>query len=383
MPKRSKEKSIIVSLWSAGSCGRKQLAGILRYVNRSRPWNVRIIMDPNDFTPEVITSAEKDGIDGFIAFVNPSAAPALAASTVPTVLMSFPAPVLAKRKTGLVRFVNDNDKIGRMGADYLMSLGTFASYAFVPDEQGRGWSRMREQSFRKRLASSGHKCLTFLGKRTDLIRWLQDLPKPAALMTPFDFRAKDVLEACRQAKISVPGQIAVLGVDDDDIICENARPTLSSIHLDQEEIGFRAAETLSRLMSDPSMESRTLYLPTGDVVVRESTLALSPAQQLARRIAAFIDKHAVEGISSADVAVGLGISRRLADLRFREIMGTTLHQAIEARRLAEIKRLLAKTRLPIAKIAHLAGYANDLRAKYAFKAKFGMTMSEWRNRQQP
>lgn len=379
MRKSRSEKSVIVSLWSAGSCGRKQLAGILKYVNQGRPWNIRIVMDPKDLTSREIAKAETDGTDGIIAFVTPEAAPTLARSTVPTVLMSFPIPALAPRKSNLVRFVNRNEEIGAKGAAYLMSLGTFASYAFVADELGRGWSRLRERAFRTHLRAVGHHCHAFIPGRDELTTWLQALPKPAAVMTPFDFRAKEVLDACHKAKIAVPRDVALLGVDDDDLICETARPSLSSIHLDQETIGYRAAETLDRLMSARKpCAVETVYLETGDVVERESTRAIPPAVRLVERMKAFIDAHALEDISAADVATRLGVSRRLADLRFRELTGGTVRQAIEARRFAEIKRKLIETDLPIGKITRLCGYKNDLRVKYAFKARHGMTLSAWR-----
>lgn len=376
---RKSEKSVVVSLWSAGSCGRKQLAGILKYVNRGRPWNIRIVMDPKDLSAREIAKAEADGTDGIIAFVTPEAAPALARSTIPTVLMSFPVPALAPRKRNLVRFVNRNEEIGAKGAAYLMSLGTFASYAFVADEQGRGWSRLRERAFRSHLHAAGLRCHAFVPGRDELTSWLQALPKPAAIMAPFDFRAKEVLDACHTAKIAVPRDVALLGVDDDDLICETTRPSLSSIHLDQETIGYRAAETLDRLMSARKpCAVETVYLPTGDVVERESTRAIPPAVRLVERMKAFIDAHALEDISAADVAARIGVSRRLADLRFRELTGGTVRQAIEERRFAEIKRKLVETDLPIGKITRLCGYKNDLRVKYAFKARHGMTLSAWR-----
>lgn len=377
MTKSPQERSVVVSLWSAGSCGRKQLAGVLDHVNRGHAWNVRIIMDPREFSADLIARAEADGVDGFIAFVNPENAAALAASRVPTVLMSYPQPVLTRRKRGLVLFLNRNEEIGRMGAEYLLSLGAFATYAFVPDTLGRGWSRLRERGFRARLGKAGFPCRVF--RSGDLADWLAALPKPAAVMAPYDFRAKDVIEACNRLRLAVPDQVAVLGVDDDELICDFTRPSLSSIHLDQEAIGRKAAETLERLMSakQPPKTSRCL-LPTGKVVERASTKPLPPAQCLVQKIKAIVETGATGELTVNDVAARAGVSRRLADLRFRELTGTTIRRAIEERRLKEICRRLKETDLPIARIARQCGYANDLRAKYVFKSRFGCTMSEWR-----
>ena len=379
MEDSDKEKTVVISLWSAGSCGRKQLAGILRYVNSGHSWNVRIIMDPKDFTPEVIAEAEADGVDGYIAFAEHDAGVALAGLSTPTVLLSFPSPEIARRKHNLVMIVNDNEDIGRRGAEYLRSLGTFASFAFVPDLRGRGWSRLREESFSRCLAKTGETCRTYRAEDGDLVSWLAALPKPAAVMTPFDFRARDVLEACRKAKIAVPKDVAVIGVDNDDLICEATSPTITSLDIDQGRIGYQAAEILDSLMSaGRKLPSETLSVTSGKIIERESTRPVSPCVHLARRIQACIDDHFKEGITADDVIRELGISRRLADLRMTETAGKTVREALEDRRLEEIKRYLSNTDLPITKITRLCGLENDLWIKYVFKRRFGQTMSEWR-----
>ena len=372
-----RERSVIVSLWSAGSCGRKQLAGILDYINAGHLWNVRIIMDPGDLTEEVVARAEKEGVDGLIAFSNPSCAEALARTSVPTVLLSYPQPVLLTRRFDLVMFLNRNEEIGRRGADYFLSLGAFASYAFVPDAANRGWSPLRERGFVRRLAEKGLPCDVY--RSGDLAAWLAERPKPVAVMTPFDFRSNEVLDACRKARLNVPSQVAVLGVDDDELICDSARPTLSSIRLDQEAIGRKAAETLDRLMSAKKhVPARKLYLPTGRVVERESTRPVPPAHHLVSRLKALIDAKALSGANALNIAASAGVSRRLADLRLKEATGQTVRQALENRRLDEISRRLRKTNLPISKITRLCGYENDLWVKYVFRRRFGMTMRDWR-----
>ena len=379
MGKVEKEKSVIVSLWSAGSCGRKQLAGVLRYINAGHPWNIRIIMDPNDFSAATVRQAERTGVDGLIAFIPPAAAPALAATGIPTVLLSFPLPAMNRRRHNLTIFINDNEEIGAKGAEYFLSLGTFASYGFVPDADGRGWSRLRERGFRTRLAQAGHLCHSYVHSREPLAKWLARLPKPAAIMTPFDFRAKDVLTACHEAKISVPRELSLLGVDNDELICESTHPSISSIRIDQEKIGYRAAETLNRLMSAAKpTATRCVKMLSGPVIERESTRPISPTVHLVRRISGCIDERFSEDITVDEIAALAGVSRRLADLRFSAATGTSIRRALEDRRMREIRRLLAESDLPIAKITRLAGYTNDLWVKYVFKKRFGLSMSGWR-----
>ena len=381
MKKSKAEKKVIIALWMAGSPGRKQLAGALRYVNEGHPWSIRLITDPAAFNAATIAEAERDGTDGFLVCVNAAAAPALAASRIPTVLMDFPPPALKKRRRSMIKQFNDEEGIGAKGVDYFASLGNFSSFAFVPDTENRGWSRLRERGFRARLLELGQDCRVYGPGKGSLSPWLNALPKPAAVMASHDFRAKDVLEACRTARLDVPGQISVLGVDNDELICEYSKPSLSSIRIDHEAHGYESARALDRLMRErtPS-EVKVRFDPPGDVIERESTKPIPPLTALVNRVRAFIDTHAGEGISVGDVVSHLGVSRRLADLRFHEATGSTIRKAIESRRLEAVTRKLRTTTLSIEKISRLAGYANTQRLKYVFKARFGMSMSEWRNR---
>lgn len=374
------EKSVVISLWSAGSCGRKQLAGILRYVNSGKRWNTRFIMDPSELTAEAIRRFEREAVDGFIAFVSdPAASKALAASKVPTVLLSFPTVELKARKSGIVSFVNDNAAIGCIAAEHFLTLGKFSDYGFVPDRLRRGWSSIRGQAFARRLREDGRHCRVFSGGEQNLVRWLTSLRHPAAIMAPFDFRAREVISACNEAGLSVPDEIAVLGVDDDELICESSRPALSSIGIDQEAIGYKAAEVLSRLMNAKrQMPSKTIVIKSGPVVVRESTRQLAPVVGLVRRIDAFLNGHWQEPISIGDIASSLHVSRRLIDLRYRKASGCTIREALERRRMEALKRMLATTDMPIAKLTNKCGFANELWTKYIFKRKIGMTMSQYR-----
>ena len=374
-------KTVLICLWSAGSCGRKQLAGILRYVNAGHPWNVSILLDPKDLTPKAIADAERKGTDGFIVFVLPTAAAALARSSVPTILLSYPTPELERRAANLVRFVNDNAAIGRRAAEHILSRGTFASHAFVPDADGRLWSPQREKSFCDTFAKAGHRVHVYRAADGDLGDWLAALPKPTAVMAPFDLGAREIAVTCKRQGLAVPRDVSIIGVDNDELICEATRPTLTSLAIDQEQIGYRAAETLDRLMAARSPRpSCTKTIASGPIVERESTRFVSPSVHVVTRIRRFIDEHFREVLGPDDVAARLGISRRLADLRLTAATGNTVRKALEERRFAEVTRQLASSDLPIATVTRNCGFENDLWVKYVFKRRYGMTMSAWRKR---
>ena len=151
MKRNAKKRTVLVVLWLAGSAGRKQLTGILQYVNAGHPWSIRLITDPKDFTDEAIRQAETNGVHGFLVHANAQVCTALAASTVPTVLLDFPPPALRSRKNAIALILDNDEQIGRTAADYFLRLGNFASFAFVPDEQNRGWSRLRERGYKTTL----------------------------------------------------------------------------------------------------------------------------------------------------------------------------------------------------------------------------------------
>lgn len=383
MKRNAKKRTVLVVLWLAGSAGRKQLTGILQYVNAGHPWSIRLITDPKDFTDEAIRQAETDGVHGFLVHANAQVGTALAASTVPTVLLDFPPLALRSRKNAIALILDGDEQIGRTAADYFLRLGNFASFAFVPDEQNRGWSRLRERGYKTTLDEHGRPCQVYGRGKGNLSDWLKTLTRPAAVFTAYDLRAQETIEACKTAKLSIPGQVAVLGVDNDELICDYTTPSISSIRIDHETLGAEAAKLLDRMMRTPSAASpKPVFMSAGVVVERESTAPTPPAAHLVARALAYIHAHASECISVSDVVRHLGISRRLADRRFGAATGTSIRRAIEDRRLALVKERLASTRLPIDKISRLCGYANAQRLKYVFKARFGMPMTTWRAREQ-
>lgn len=383
MRKSSKTRNILIVLWLAGSAGRKQLTGILNYVKNGHPWSIHLITDPADFGEAALRAAGQEGIDGFIGHVGPAAAEALARTTIPTVLIDFPPPTLISRKESIAILLDPDEEIGRCGAEYFLKLGNYASFGFVPDAANRGWSRLRERGYKQRLQQDDIACQVFNPSAGALADWLAALPKPTAVMVAYDIRAKETLEACRKAHLDVPRQVALLGVDNDEIVCDYSTPSLSSVKIDHEAFGREAAKMLSALMTSRRKHGlQRVFMPVGSVVERESTAPVPPVTHIVRRIREYISAHATEKISVSDVVSHLGgISRRMADLRFHEATGGSIRRAIEDRRLELVKHRLLTTNLNIAKISRLCGYPNVQRLKYVFKSRIGMSMREYRTRQ--
>ena len=380
MRKQGQTKNVLIVLWLAGSAGRKQMTGILNYVKKGHSWSIQLITDPAEFNEAALHKAEANGIDGIIGHVGPAAAAALAESSIPTVLIDFPPPSLITRKESIAILLDPDEEIGRCGADYFLKLGNFASFGFIPDAANRGWSRLRERGFKHRLEGKNIDCRVFNPSSGSLCDWLKGLPKPAAVMVAYDILAKETLEECRKAHLEVPRQIALLGVDNDEIVCDYSTPSLSSVKIDHEAFGHEAAKILTALMSARrKTELKRVYMPVGSVVERESTAPIPPATHIVRRIREYIATHAAEKISVTDIVQHLGnISRRMADRRFHEATGGSIRRAIEDARLEMVKRRLLTSNLNISKISRLCGYPNVQRLKYVFKSRVGMSMREYR-----
>ena len=187
-----------------------------------------------------------------------------------------------------------------------------------------------------------------------------------------------IANVCREHGLAVPKQVSILGVDNDGLLCEFSDPPISSVQPDHERAGYLAAQELNALMSRPDRKPRTLVCPVIGVVERESTRPLAPAAHLIKRACQFIHDQAAKGISAADVAAYLNVSRRLADLRFREIENQSIHQAIENRQMEIAEKALTDTDRTIRRIVAESGYRNIKTFEAAFRRRHGMSPSEYR-----
>ena len=384
---KRRPRKVLVALWMNGTPGRTHLTGVFRYANM-RGWNIHILQNASELTSEIVRTAERDGTDGFIVGIRPdnqSVVRRITKSAVPTVSIDIPEYC---RRPNAVLVRNDDRAIGMLGAQHFLSLGNFNSFGFVHDLRRRVWSADRLAGFADFLARYHRVPCVFsspvpttgndhAADQTALVEWLKRLPKPAAVMVAWDTRAMDVMNACRSARLKIPSQIAILGVDNDELLCEHAAPPLSSIKPNFEEIGFRAAEALDALMNRKTSSSAISCSPSG-LAERESTKPISPAVHLVNRALAFIKANACKGARISDVVKHLGVSRRLADLRFREIHGRSIGAEIEEHRLSEVKRLLSSTSRPVRQIALACGYQNPNRLSHIFTQRYGISMREWR-----
>ena len=373
-------KRILVALDLTHQSGREHLSGFYSFADKKSNWEMRLVPSTEPSYLAIVEQFLSEGVDGAIVkgeCVLPLAK-AIRKAGIPVVAIDRPHS--QKEDVADVYVCNDNALIGRSAAQFFDTLGRFASYGFVPDPNNCEWSRTRGKAFLGACAAK-HRSAKTSSAKGDLTEWLVALPKPAAVFTAFDPCAANVLEACRKAKLKVPKDVAVLGVDDDALICEHTRPKLSSVKPDSSGQGFAAAQALSRALHARGVSkkrSRTIVCPRLRIVERDSTATVPPAAQLVRNIIAYLDEHALEPIRVSDVVEHAGVSPRLANLRFSQTRGHSIQADIVERRLKEAKRLLSATDWSMKRIAERCGFKSQIVLAHLFSSRFGKSMRQWR-----
>ena len=375
-------RKVIVALSLGGAAGRSCLSGIFDYVNAGHDWNIRLVQNTDELTQDFVETAIRNGTDGFLTGFRERTGGlrTLETASVPVVFTDYPrnASPDPARLNFLIR--NDDLAIGREAAQHLLSRGTFRAYAFVPTCPSRRWSVLRERGFRLQLAES--KIFpTTIPPTDNLAQALASLPKPTAVLAATDYMATQVLEACQTARLAVPEQVAVLGVDNDELLCGTARPTLSSVKPDHEGLGRIGAQVLDSLMArHRPLKRAPTHIRSLGVIERDSTRTVPPAGYLVREALAYIQTNAAKGIDVEDVARHLGVSRRLLYLRFRQMHGKAIHETILETRLALARERLVQTTEPLVRIAADCGFGSANRLSHLFAERFGLAPTRFRDK---
>lgn len=389
--KRVKIPTIAVILRLSFASHRDMLIGISHYA-KVHHWRMRLINAPENFTPETLSRLHNDGIDGIISYScgTSETAQLLLKSQIPLVMAGAKESALSRRKHSIGFIRIDDVKIGRLGARYLTSLGRFRSFGFLPENVDTPCSSLRRRGFAEEIRRRFGRVYVYQASRNvedgsaddlaSLEAWIKHMPKPAAIMAVYDMRATHLLEAAHDAGLHVPSQLSVISVDNDQLLCDFTEPSLSSIAPDHIKIGEMSAAALDRLMKPVGRRKGALTIQCEKVriVERESSAPIAPGAAIVNAATAFIRKNALNGISPRDVVASLGVSRRLAELRYRESTGESMMSTILSIRLEALKEQLSTTSIPIGKATANCGFRNENYAKAFFKSRVGMSMRAYR-----
>lgn len=289
---------------------------------------------------------------------------------VPLIIVNDP--MLALPGCGTV--VPDDEQIGRMAAEYMLSLGAphFAYYGM-----GTGWSQARGRAFCERIEAAGRVCHCHDDQHIPT-RWIRSLPLPVAIAACNDARAWCVLEAARRAGLRVPEQVAVLGVDNDTLMTELSHPAISTVATEPDRVGYLAAMEMWAMLRRRRGKAPHLRVPPTGVVVRASSDVSHHEDPLLRLALRIIRERAAEGLDVQQLCQALDVSRRLLERRFRATLKQSPLKQIRTARVEMAKHLLRTSAMPISDIAGRCGFDSHTRFGAAFKAVTGTTPSAYR-----
>ena len=385
----SEAPKVLVSISLAHASWRDFFSGILRYVDEHANWDIRIAHEPGDLLAEQVDAAEREGFAGIVlATPGDIDFSRLNRSRIPLAACGGWSE-LKRRRRNIVHVGFDCVAHGATGAKHLLSRGRYAVYGFVRSRFDMGWSELRQTAFMQTIRRADEKAVCYNLPRgaiqgndiAELRDWLLSLPKPAAVMADCDRRAAQVIAACHDGGMDVPRDVAVLGVDDDAFYALHTRPPLSSVVPCHAEGGYRLAAELDRLIKakKPSLTPKTVVINPKGVVARESTRPVSASAALVRRTRAFIQANFASGIKVADVVRHLGCSRRIAELRFRQVEKRTIADFISECRLNEVCHRLRTSNITAAELALECGFKTAAHLSHLFKRRFGRSIRDWRS----
>ena len=213
-----------------------------------------------------------------------------------------------------------------------------------------------------------------------LSEWLKGLPKPIGIMTCDDNQGSLLIEACRSAGIHIPSEVSIIGVDNDELICNLGTTTLSSIAVNIEEGGYQTAQMIEKMVQDPCFVPKDIVLKPIKIVERLSTAAFATDDKEIQKAVMFIHHNRHKKISVKDVVASVALSRRLLEVRFKDVTGQSIYQYIADLKIRTFAEMLVETDDQVINIALSLGENDAKSISKRFKATYGCSPNEWRSR---
>jgi len=368
----------------------KVMTGVAAFVQQSMKWSVYI--EENVLKDQRLPDLGSWKGDGIIAdFDHPKVAASIVRSKLPAVGFGSGYGWYALASS-MPYFFTNNSAIAALAADHLTERG-FRNFAYCgyPHNPVNGWSKEREHAFVERLAERRFRCYVYhghhqSGQRWSAVQrslgdWLSSLPKPVGLMAANDNRGRQVLEVCRAYQLRVPEDVAVIGVDNDELLCKLSSPVLSSIEQGAKRLGFEAAALLDRIMENKrsrrAFGTRFVIDPV-EVVARSSTEVLATDDPKVVEAMAFVAQHFSEGIKVRDVVKALAVSRSSLENRFKDALSCSIRVAIRRFQLERTRRLISETTVPLKQIAAETGFQSVQQLTTLFGRAYGQSPARYR-----
>ena len=373
------------------SFANKLLKGIISYSRQKEQWIVRR-MPPSYKNkigiPGVIRVAKEWSIDAVLGqFEETDDVTLFAKNGIVAVAQDF-----KKRFITIPNITADYLGTGKMAARFFLDRG-FRNFGFF-GFRNVCWSDERCEGFRREIEAAGFGEYFYeynmqeldrlwYYEREQLAQWLKSLPKPIGIMASDDNQGFNLIEACHSAGVKIPAEVSVIGVDNDELLCSLGNPTLSSIQVNIEEGGYRTAELIERMVTNPDTPLEDIVLKPIKIVGRISTAAYATDDIQIQKAVQFIHQNFQKKISVKDVMNEVALSRRLLERRFKQVTGVTLYQYItdlKIKRFAEM--LLDDKEEQVTSIALSLGESDTKSISRRFKHIYGCSPHDWRLKQQ-
>jgi LacI family transcriptional regulator len=378
---------IILLLDFAEEYSKSLMKGINAYSKEFGPWifcRMPLFHRETVGIDGILKWALEWGADGIVGQLYNKEIEKIVRAKIPVIAQDF-----KERFTEIPNITGAYHEAGELGADYFLKKGftNFAFYGF----NDIVWSRERAEGFEERLRMRGHKVHYFEHKKarstelwyykpSSLSRWLKSLPKPIGLMTCDDNQGQHITEACRHVGIRIPEEVAVLGVDNDEMICDLSDPPLSSIALDVEKGGYDAAKLLDHMIKHGTAEYYDIIVKPMQVITRHSTDIYATNDDHIASSLKYIHQNIDKNLHVDEVVKQVPLSRRALEKRFLEITGYPIYKYIFNLRIEKFTQKLLDTDMSVFEIALDMGLNDSKNIARQFRQAKGCSPSVYRNK---
>jgi LacI family transcriptional regulator len=389
-----KTPKIALLLSQGNSLDRALARGVARYSRINGPWMFNTYFDVHSklIQRHVPIKIDPQDVDGVIARI-----PDLKTyqELIPA---GFPAVIIGMEKEFLDypwnKVTYRYDLIGQMAAEDLLRRG-FKNFAYMGALQEPEWSRLNYESFSRTIGNHGIKTYKFSYPKSNArswreynldqarphaVSWLMSLPKPIGIMCCMDLQGRFIIECCNQAGINVPEQAAIIGVDNDDLVCDLCYPPLSSVKLTSERAGYEAAKLLDNMLQGKKIANHIIHIFPLGIETRRSSDVFAVEDRMVADALHYIHQHADMPMRVTDIAEALCTSVRNLEMRFNKILKRSVKQEIRCVRINKIVNLLVNTNMSLKEIALALGLDSEKNISRFFKKEKGMSPTEYRRR---
>ncbi len=363
---------------SSRESGRRLISGVADYARHFGPWHFHWNPQGEGYRAKALDPLQ---FDGALIRDDVDASPFVDAG-IPVVVFSY-----SKNQNSEIGWVNTDDySVSKMVADHFLQRG-FHNFAFF-GSAAWPWAVRRSEGFTAALRESGFEVNVYSGTAASydefddrhIREWLLGLPLPVALMAANDDVGLKIVERCREARLRVPNDCAVVGVDNDPCVCGLSNPSLSSVAVDQYQSGYRAAELLAKMMAGTAPEKLIITAKTGELVVRQSSDIVAIEDEAVVKALRFIQNNAHRALVSNEVALASGLYRRGLERRFKDHLSCTIQEYCREARATHLEKILRESHQSLEKIAEQCGFAQASHLTRFFTSVRGETPSNYRKR---